>query len=741
MGEDALDGGRESGDGVALMCYTRHPTDRQEANNEDVALSMHLALRSRATGRWEPLNGDYGIFFAAAVPTKAVPDSARGACTAGAALPGESAPQEDERNPGLDAHQGEGSNADADDDENVDDGQASQAAQELAVVPGQDLILKSLIDPFLLPLRDGTFVILATRTARGGQSDGSQADSFLTALSPDLLTYRRLPQVHILGAHGVHRPRARLLDDGQGCRLYWDDDCGRLCTATVDDPTRMGMVADMEVLEDDDSLVQGDPLSMDRRRALEEDCGMKGILAGNMVLVSADCERGLLERFGRIYNTGVKVDPVQVFRGGGLESVRQAQARLLYSDGSAALRGVDWDQRQLDRLASDLALGRLDPGETRLIGGRVRQTAYPVPFARQRADPSIFRWSWRGQRLFMFIATEDADGNCVDPLNGRTHMPLRVADAIEGLSDQAGGHEKEVDLLRRGDRNSEGRVMTGCFWAPEIHLIGGRLSILFMPCFDGPRTNPDGTANDRAGKPDMWTGCCHIMQLLRDDQGRDLDPRQPGNWDRPRPILRAEGTPLNPIQRISLDMTVLHDTGRWYYAWQQLGSVWIAAFDPARPDRLTSMPRQIIVPEFAWDNMIAEGPNAVTHDGRIFLIYSGSLVGIDYTTGLVTAPAGVGADLCDPGVWKKLDYPLQKSGKYNGHWQLGTGHGMWSQDEDGTMIYVFHNAEHDQGRYLGRDSQVRRVHWSAEGMPVLDMQTDEELDPTRATVTLEVRVL
>ena len=101
--------------------------------------------------------------------------------------------------------------------------------------------------------------------------------------------------------------------------------------------------------------------------------------------------------------------------------------------------------------------------------------------------------------------------------------------------------------------------------------------------------------------------------------------------------------------------------------------------------------------------------------GKIFLIYSGSLVGIDYTTGLVTARRR--ARRPDrPGHVTKLDYPLQKSGMYNGEWQLGTGHGMWSHDEGGNLIYVFHNAEYDNGRYGGRDAQVRRVHWSGEGM-------------------------
>ena len=30
----------------SLLCYTREATGREEANNEDIAYSMHLALRS-----------------------------------------------------------------------------------------------------------------------------------------------------------------------------------------------------------------------------------------------------------------------------------------------------------------------------------------------------------------------------------------------------------------------------------------------------------------------------------------------------------------------------------------------------------------------------------------------------------------------------------------------------------------------------------------------------------------------
>src|SRR5690625_3072000 len=49
-------------DAEQLLAYHRVPTSAGEANNADVALSMHLALAT--VGDWQPLNDNYGIFFA-----------------------------------------------------------------------------------------------------------------------------------------------------------------------------------------------------------------------------------------------------------------------------------------------------------------------------------------------------------------------------------------------------------------------------------------------------------------------------------------------------------------------------------------------------------------------------------------------------------------------------------------------------------------------------------------------------
>ncbi|WEV65937.1 family 43 glycosylhydrolase [Bifidobacterium sp. ESL0764] len=712
----------------SLLCYTREPTDREHANNADIALSMHLALRSPATGRWEALNGNYGIFFAAGVPRVGVPRHARGAATASRHLREEDGPS----------------------------GYAPSGAVGLdALMPDVDITLKSLKDPYLFRWPDMGYGIAATRTARGGKADGSERCAFLLARSPDLLSYEQLGMVTLDTDEGVHRPQVTALAETGGYMISWHNDAGALRTAHVDNLLEAfdGVVAMDETAADGNACAgaERDDSGSEMADWRNEQVGSADIpdcVPGNVIDIDENDAIALLNRFGRVYNTGVASPALTFALSASASAVDAALQRfghetvdLLYSDGSCVCRNVDWDEAQLEDFRRNVLAGNFKAGDVVSIDGIVRQETYPVPFARERADPSVFAFDFNGERLFLFIATDDTGGNCIDPNNGRTHMPLRVGHTIAELSDAAGGRSREIDLLKCGDRNSEGRVMTGCFWAPELHIIGGRLSILFMPCFDGPEHNPDGTPNDRAGKPDMWTGCCHIMQLRQDADGRDLDPREPANWDAPEPIYGPKGEALNPVQRISLDMTVFTDSGHWYYAWQQIGSVWIATFDPERPAHLTSSPRQIVFPEFAWDNAIAEGPNVIEHDGTLFLIYSGSLVGIDYTTGLATAPAGKDADLLDPRTWTKLDYPLQKSSIYNDEWQLGTGHGMWSSDEDGNPLYVFHAAEYADGQYGGRDAQVRRVHWNAERMPILDMQASEELDCSSRCVSMKIEMM
>ncbi|MFC3689309.1 family 43 glycosylhydrolase [Aquipuribacter hungaricus] len=635
-----------AGASTDVLAYSRTPTTATEANNADVALSMHLALRE--DGAWSPLNEGYGIWFAQTSVTPPVAGTSSG-------------------------------------------------------------IIRSLRDPHAFYLADGTFGVVATRTVRDGGRDAVQASSMLLARSTDLRTYDEVGLVDLGVTSGVNQPAVVFDTAAQRYVVSWTSDAGAaLYTSFADltDPDTRGPVRRGTV-----AATAGAPGE-----------GVPSYATGNSLPVTTEVARALEVRFGRTVNTSVEAfEDVTVEQGGQL-SVEDLPARveLGYDDGSTASRAVAWDE---DSLA---AVDTTTPG-TYEVTGQVKAPAYVTPFADERADPSIFRHEWNGQTKFYLIATEDLNLNPVDPANG-PHMPFRVADRIEDLSDEAlrDGRNVEVDLLRAGDTDAAGREMTGCFWAPELHVIEGTLSILFMPCYDA--------AN---GRPDAFTGRASIIQLKKDASGADLDPAVAANWTKAEPVLRQDGSILNPVQNISLDMTYVVDGDQSYYAWQQLGAIFVARMDPSDPTRLTSPPVRVYAPLFAWDNTIAEGPNVHVRDGVLYMLYSGSLVGDTYTTGLLTAQTGT--DLTDPAAWTPLDHPVQKSGIYDGEWQLGTGHGMWSYDEDDNLLYVFH-ARTDNLGLSGRDTFVRRVHFAADGLPVLDMQPDEEVAPENRTVRVTVTV-
>ncbi len=631
----------------SLLAYDRVPTAVTEANNADVALSMHLALDDGEG--WTPLNENYGIFF----PKTASTPPASGTTEA---------------------------------------------------------ILRSLRNPHLFNLADGSFGIVATRTARGGASDGTQASQVLFATSPDLRSYREVGMVNLGVTGGVNNPAA-IWDSAAGHYVVtWTSDAGTPMYVTFGDLAN--------------PATRGVPQRGSLPSVVVDGSGIADFGSGNEVVVSDEVAAALEVRFGRIANTTVDAfDDVTVAKGSTLTAADlPSRAGLAYNDGSTDTRAVEWDE------ASVAAVDTATPGSYE-VTGTIKAPDYPTPFADERADPSVFSFDWNGQQKFLMIATEDLNMNPIDPANG-PHMPFRWADTIEDLSDDAlaAGRNTEVDLLKAGDTDAYGAAMTGCFWAPEFHVIDDTLSILFMPCYNGSN-----------GRPDMWTGRASIVQLKKDAAGNDLDPSVAANWTKAERVVRADGSILNPIQNISLDMTYFEDSGQAYYSWQMLGAIFIAKMDPATPTRLTSEPVRIVVPEYAWDNTIAEGPNVLVRDGKLYLIYSGSTVGDSYTTGLAMATAGEGVDLTSPSAWTKLNYPIQKSGIFNGAWQLGTGHGMWSEDEDGNLLYVFH-ARTDHNGLTGRDTFVRRVHFASDGLPIFDLEADEEVAPENRAVKVTVVV-
>lgn len=668
----------------SLLAYTRRPTTGDEANNDDIAASLHLAIRERADGNWRPLNDNYGILFAAAVPVTTTPQSVLGAATAGALI--------QDRIP-------------------VDHETTDPHESANAVMPRTDLVPKSLKHPCIFRMGDGTFGIVCTRTALGGESDGSERDSLLFITSDDLITFTQWGQLHFDTQDGVHRPAARFREDEEDYEITWVNDDHHVCHAILEDPTTPTQTGERVACEPVPSWWRDffDPHIYDPDRFGIPDC-----IPGNTISLSVAEVEVLLDRFGCIYNTATwaprqivqsQVDSLDEARGL-LHELDGVRAKLRYCDDSRTRRAVDWNQEDFDTLAQALAIGSLQTGDQWQISGDIRHPKYPVPFAGHRSDPSIMRYDRNGTSVLLFLSRDDE--------NGRPY--LRCATSVMELSDEHGGRDEQVALLQIGDTVADGRTLTGACRSCALVEIDGSPAVLITVMFT------DGS-----------TGCA-IMRPA-DVQDETVQPCAAQYWDHPQLVLRADGTPLDD----AMDMTAFVDGDHWYYVWQAQDSIWIAPFDAADPTHMTDEARQIVVPEFAWENGTAGAPAVIVHEDTVYLLYSGT-PGATCATGLAMAPAGVDEDLRDPAVWTKLDYPIQHSVRYNGKWELGPGHGTWSVDEDGNPLFVFQTAHRYDDCYHGFDTQVHRMHWSESGMPLFDMQRKEELDPAMVRVVMDIMI-
>ena len=96
-------------------------------------------------------------------------------------------------------------------------------------MPGIDITLKSLKNPYLFRLADGRFALAATRTARGGEPDGSERSAFLLAVSDDLTSFTQLGLVMLRTGGGVNRPSVAFDADASRYVISWtSNDANRM---------------------------------------------------------------------------------------------------------------------------------------------------------------------------------------------------------------------------------------------------------------------------------------------------------------------------------------------------------------------------------------------------------------------------------------------------------------------------------------------------------------------------------
>ena len=223
-------------------------------------------------------------------------------------------------------------------------------------------------------------------------------------------------------------------------------------------------------------------------------------------------------------------------------------------------------------------------------------------------------------------------------------------------------------------------------WAPELHRIHGRWYIYYAA--------DDGLNENHR----MW-----VLEALTDDP---LGPY------RCRGALETSGW--------AIDGTVLTmDDGSLFFIWSGwpgkengLQNLYIAPM--ANPWTLAGSRVLIARPEAAWESVdmpICEGPQVLTRDGRVFIIYSASgSWTVDYCLGLLEL---TGADPLDHSNWQRRGCVFKK----NDHvW--GIGHCSFTKSPDGAEDWIVYHAKSKRKKgWNDRNVRAQRFTWTEEGLP------------------------
>ncbi len=537
---------------------------------------------------------------------------------------------------------------------------------------------KGLKHPYLFYTKDGGYGVVAVRTEENGGKDSAKASSVMFYTSEDLINYDEVGFVELHASAAVNEPVCEYDPGKDVYRITWNDGAGNYYQNTLP-----SLQAGSQASKPESTL----PVSI--RRA---NMGLSGTNPGNLLPLEHAKGIKLKNKLSKLWNTDVSVpDTVYARSAADVEEVR---ATAYYNDGSAASKKVQWD---LSGVSFDT------PGSYQ-VQGKVTQPTFhnSSPLFHARPDPEMAKYNGK----FYFISTDES---------GQGRIYIRESDTLEGIKTSS-----ETLLL---DGNSYPDLFKACLWAPELHVIEGRLYVFF------------------AGSMTDWSGVqSHVMRLKEGG-----DPKKTADWERPIRVKAQDGSNLYDAnsQGITLDMTYFEVGDQSYVVWAQRqrhpvdnGSwLYIATVNKNEPWKLTSDRVCICKPDYGWDNnntFVVEGPFVLQRDGKIYMTFSGGATDHTYCVGMMTAAAG--SDLLNPASWRKGNSPILTSWSVEN--QYGPGHNAYIYDDDGTVYNTYH-AKWDRGT---RSASIRRVHFDIDGDPVLDLVEERDLVDEFRNKSFEMQV-
>lgn len=542
--------------------------------------------------------------------------------------------------------------------------------------PDGTMNAKSLKQPYLVSLREGGFLVLAIRTLAGGEDDEESKGCIIVFKSKDLIQYEELGLLRVSANEYVQDLMCHYDLDQQCYQLQWKNGSNEWYQLQVDS---------FDCLEKRYESISIPSPSIEKIHT-----DIEGCVPRNTIEISQEVSSRLINRL-----TNPKISSIQVpheITVYSKEEVMGVKAEAIYTDGSSALKGVDWNLDNIDFTI---------PG-TYSITGKVKNDYVCFPVAINRADPNIIRWNGS----YYFIATNDADHNHT--------LYIRKSDSIPGIQDA------EETLILDSDTYPD---IKNLLWAPEFHIINNELYI-FVAATTG----------------EFFYEEAHVMKLK---QGGD--PANKMDWERPRRVVRKDGSDLCKAgEVITLDMTYFEWDGIAYVVWSQRqflpvdqgAWLYIAKLNKDEPWKLSSDPVVLAKPEYGWENnhsFVSEGPYAIIRDKKLFLTYSASAVDATYVVGLMEIEEGL--DLLEPKNWTRLNFPILTSHSVKG--EYGTGHNSYVLDEENTLWNAYHARVGVDGP---RSTGIRRVHFNSEGYPILDLNDDDNLSNELRNVRMNIHV-
>jgi GH43 family beta-xylosidase len=262
----------------------------------------------------------------------------------------------------------------------------------------------------------------------------------------------------------------------------------------------------------------------------------------------------------------------------------------------------------------------------------------------------------------------------------------------------------DITDLRRAEKKvvwtpQPGHPWSNELWAPELHRWGKKWYIYFA-----------ADAGDNAS---------HRIYVVENDSDDPIE----GTW-------RFKGKVSDSSDKWAIDATLFELNGSHYLVW----SGWKGDNDGEQDLFIAHMsnpwtidsPRTLISkPTYAWEThgdlpgrhvSVNEGPEALLHDDKVFIVFSASGCWTDfYTLGALQANAG--ADPLDARSWTKIDHPFLSTDPSAG--AFGPGHNGFFKSPDGKQDWIIYHANPEPHEGCGnqRSPRIQRFTWNPDGSP------------------------